>query len=75
MVATTAHSLAFIEEEKCTRNDPECSHLLADIKLSTNISQIFSNNQQTAPTLETKTRWKIFHPAAALFVNFVSLKL
>ena len=49
------HSLAFIEEEKCTRHDLECSHLLAGIKLSTNISQSFSNNQQNTPTLETKT--------------------
>ena len=45
----------FIEEEKCTRHDLECSHLLAGIKLSTNISQTFANNQQNTPTLETKT--------------------
>jgi hypothetical protein len=36
--------------------------LLAGIKLSTNISQTFANNQQIAPTLETKTSWKASHP-------------
>jgi hypothetical protein len=51
-----------IEEEKCTRHDLECSHLLAGIKLSTNISQIFANNQQNTPTLKTKTQWKNSHP-------------
>jgi hypothetical protein len=55
------HSLAFIEEEKCTRHDLECSHLLEDIKLSTNISQTFANNQQIAPTPETKIWWKTSH--------------
>jgi hypothetical protein len=40
-----------------TRHDLECSHLLAGIKLSTNISQTFANNQQIAPTIETKTWW------------------
>ena len=29
---------------------------------NTNISQTFANNQQIAPTLETKTRWKDSHP-------------
>jgi hypothetical protein len=43
------------EEEKCTRHDPECRHLLRGIKLSSNISQTFANNQQITPTLETKT--------------------
>jgi hypothetical protein len=62
MVATTATFTSFIEEEKCTRHDPECSHLLAGIKLSINISQTFANNQQIAPTLETKTRWKDSYP-------------
>jgi hypothetical protein len=40
----------------------ECSHLLAGIKLITNISQTFANHQQIAPTLETKTWWKASHP-------------
>ena len=56
------HSLAFIEEEKYTRNDLECSHLLAGIKLSTNISQTFANNQQSTATLETETQWKDSYP-------------
>jgi hypothetical protein len=51
-----------IEEEKCTRHDLECSHLLVGIKLSTNISQTFANDQQNTPTLETKTQWKDSHP-------------
>jgi hypothetical protein len=50
------HSLAFIEGEKCTSHDLECSHLLAGIKLSTNISQTFANNQQNTPTLKTKAQ-------------------
>jgi hypothetical protein len=49
------------KKKKCTRHDLECSHLLAGIKLSTNISQTFANNQQIAPTLETKTWWKASH--------------
>jgi hypothetical protein len=36
--------------------------LLRGIKLSTNISQTFANNQQIAPTLKTKTRWNDSHP-------------
>jgi hypothetical protein len=32
------------------------------IKLSTNITQTFANNQQIAHTLETMTRWKDSHP-------------
>jgi hypothetical protein len=56
------HSLAFIEKEKCTRHDLECSHLLAGINISTNILQTFANNQQIAPTLETKTWWKASQP-------------
>jgi hypothetical protein len=51
-----------MEEEKCTGHDLECNHLLAHIKLSTNISQTFANNQQFAPTLEAKTWWKDSHP-------------
>jgi hypothetical protein len=35
--------------------------MLAGIKFSTNISQAFANNQQIAPTLETKTWWKDSH--------------
>jgi hypothetical protein len=55
------HSLAFIEEEKCTRHGLECSHLLAGKKLSTKIYQTFAINQQNTPTLETKTKWKDSH--------------
>ena len=33
------------KKKKCTRHDLEYSHLLAGIKLSTNISQTFANNQ------------------------------
>jgi hypothetical protein len=61
-VATTATFTCFIEEEKYTRHDPECRHLLRGIKLSTNISQTFANNQRIAPTLETKIRWNDSHP-------------
>jgi hypothetical protein len=61
MVATTA-TFTCLHRKKCTRHDLECSHLLAGIKLSTNISQTFANNQQFAPTLETKTWWKDSHP-------------
>jgi hypothetical protein len=80
MVATTVHSLAFIEEEKCTRHDQECSHLLASIKLSTNISQTFANNQQIAPTLGTMTGGKTpnlnhMPNSSSAVCNSVSLKL
>jgi hypothetical protein len=61
-VATTATFTCLHRRKKCTRHDLECRQLLRGIKLSTNISQTFANNQQIAPTLETKTRWNDSHP-------------